>query len=184
LVLNYIFVYSAYLMKIFNKIEDNFSLRYWEISQDDDTDGSIRIKWILRSGISFCSLFYSNFLISVSSIYFLNKLYLLSNNPPILILVGTTPVILIRLLVYSDRKLAGEIGRGFKLLMFPLGFSLFFWDILSPLLSKAPSASHFYQPICLFIINNWHTIEAFLVVLFVITTLEPLFYLFDKINKL
>jgi hypothetical protein len=166
--------YLGYFLGIFDNIEKNSSLRYWEIKRDHDTDGTI--KKIRNFLCSFGSLFSSNLLIAITSIFFLYKLDSLSNNDPtLLIFVSTTVIILIRILVYSNREIAREIGKGFRYAMFPLGFALFFWDFLFPLVKQYGNGFIFY------IVNKYDAmLIALLIVVLVITSLEPIFSYFNE----
>ncbi len=172
-------VYLGSFLGIFDTIEKNSSSRYWEIKKDYDTDGTIKKIWIWNFLYSFCSLFSSNLLIAITSIFFLYKLDSLSNNdPPLLIIVGTTVVILIRILVYSNRKIAIEIGKGFRYAMFPLGFTLFFWDFLYPLIKQYRSGFIYY------IVTKYEaTLMVLLIVVFVITSLEPIISYFNETRR-
>jgi hypothetical protein len=176
-----IVLYLDNFLGIFEIIENNSSSRYWEIKQDHDTDGTIQKIWIWNFLCSFRSLFFSNLFIALTSIFFLYKLDFLSNkDPTLLILVSTTVVILIRVLVYSNREIAREIGKGFRYAMFPFGYALFFWDFLYPLAKQYGNGFIFY------IVNNNKYIEmlgAVLIAVFVITSLEPIFGLFSEIQK-
>lgn len=175
-----IFGLILFFVPIFDIIEYNSSKKYWEIRQDDDTPGARKKIWNFIC--SYLSLFLSNFLISIISIFFLYKLdFLSSNDPSTLIVVSTTIVILIRILTYSKKGIAREIGKGFKYAMFPFGFTLFLWDFLSPLIQKDPI--HPLQSIYNFIISNIATIEILGIALLVITGLEPIFEIFEKINR-
>ncbi|MCZ7401874.1 MAG: hypothetical protein O8C61_06610 [Candidatus Methanoperedens sp.] len=176
-----IVLYLDNFLGIFEIIENNSSSRYWEIKQDPDTDGTIQKIWIWNFLCSFRSLFFSNLLISLTSIFFLYKLDFLSNNKDstLLILVSTTVVILIRVLVYSNREIAREIGKGFRYAMFPFGYALFFWDILYPLAKQYGNGFIFH----IFNNNNIEMLGALLIAVFVITSLEPIFGLFSEIKK-
>ncbi len=168
--------YLGYFLGRFDTIEKNSSLRYWEIKRDYDADGTIKKIWIWNFICSFCSLFYSNLLIAITSIFFLYKLDSLSNNDPtLLIFVSTTVIILIRILVYSNREIAREIGKGFRYAMFPLGFALFFWDFLFPLVKQ------YGNGFILYIVNKYDAVFiVLLIAVLVITSLEPIFSLINE----
>lgn len=176
-IVGYLFIF----LPIFDTIEKNSSLKYWEIRRDYDYNKPKTKIWNFIC--SYFSLFWSNFLISIISIFFLYKLEFLSNNndPSLSIFASTTIVILIRFLTYFKKEIAGEIGKGFRYAMFPLGFTLFFWDFLSPLIKKDPF--HPFQSIYSFIIHYIPMIAVLVIALFVITGLEPMFEVFDKINR-
>lgn len=172
-----IFGFILFFVPIFDIIESNSSKKYWEIRQDDDTSGTKTKIWNFIC--SYLSLFSSNFLISIISIFFLYKLdFLSSNDPSTLIMVSTTIVILIRILTYFKKEIAGEIGKGFKYAMFPFGFTLFLWDFLGPLIKNDP-----FQSIYILIKSNIPMIAVLGFVLLVITGLEPIFEIFKKIDK-
>jgi hypothetical protein len=94
-----------------------------------------------------------------------------SNNPALLIGVSTTIVILIRFLTYFKKDIAKEIGKGFRYAMFPLGLAIFLWDFSISL----------KKPILDFIFDNNATIIALVLILILITSLEPLFDLLTKV---
>lgn len=171
---------------MFDTIEINSSKKYWEIRQDDDTPRTRKKFWKKSWGFlcSYFSLYWSNFLISITSIFFLYKLES-NNDPSSLIIVSTTIVILIRLLVYFKKEIAGEIGKGFRYAMLPLGFTLFLWDFLSPLMKK--DSLYPMNPIYIFIKSNIPTIAVLGIALLVITGLEPVFErfvnLYSKYSK-
>jgi hypothetical protein len=170
-----IFLFS--FLKTFDIIEDNSALKYWEIKQDDSSNK--RIEKFYNFLYSYFSLLYSNFLISSISIFLLYKF---NNDVAFLILTSTTIVILIRILVYVNRGIAREIGKGFGYAILPLGFALFLWDFFSPLTKNDPL--HPFQAIYIFIIQKSPMTLALIISLAMITSFEPLFdILVNKINR-
>jgi len=164
-------------LKIFDTIEDNSAIKYWEIKQDDDSNK--RIKKLGNFLYSYCSLLYSNFLISSISIFLLYKF---NNDVAFLLLTSTTIVILIRILTYINRGIAREIGKGLGYAMLPLGFALFIWDFFGPLINNDPF--HPFQAIYTFIITKVPMTLALILTLVLITSFEPLFdLLVNKINR-
>lgn len=166
-----------WFLKIFDIIEDNSSLKYWEIKQDHDSHK--KIKKVSNSLYSYCSLLFSNFLISGISIFLL---YTFKNDTAFLILASTTVVISIRLLAYINGEIAREVGKGFRYAILPLGFSLFLWDFFSSLIKNDPLNPSY--AIYTFIINKVPIILVLICALSLITSFEPLFdLLVIKLNR-
>lgn len=122
---------------------------------------------------SYIYILFFNFLISISSMLLLYKTDPFSINRALLIGVSTTIVILIRFLTYFKNDIAKEIGKGFRYAMFPLGLAIFIWDFLFSL----------HKPVLDFITDNNAIIIALVLILIVITSLEPLFDLLTKVIK-
>ncbi|VVB85190.1 Uncharacterised protein [uncultured archaeon] len=122
---------------------------------------------------SFIYILIFNFLISISSMFFLYRTDPFTNNHALLIGASMTIVISIRFLTYFKKDIASEIGKGFRWAMFPLGFAIFIWDFLFSL----------HKPVLDFIIDNKAIIIDLVLILIVITSLEPLFDLLTKVIK-
>lgn len=123
---------------------------------------------------SFIYILIFNFLISISSMFLLYRTDPFTNNHILLIGASMTIVISIRFLTYFKKDIASEIGKGFRWAMFPLGFAIFIWDFLFSL----------HKSVLDFIIDNEEIIIALVLILIVITSLEPLFDLLTKMGKL
>lgn len=172
-----IIICLIWFLKISDIIENNSPLKYLEVKQDDDSQK--KIKKASNFLYSYCSLLYSNFLISGISIFLLYKF---NNDTGFLILASTTVVMSIRLLAYIDKEIAREIGKGFRYTILPLGFSLFIWDFFSSLIKNNPLNP--YQAIYTFIINKVPMILVLILALSLITSFEPLFdILVSKLNR-
>ncbi len=149
---------------IFDIIEKGSHSKYLDLEIIPDNDSFINFLY------SYIYILIFNFLISISSMFLLYKTDPFSNNPALLIGVSTTIVILIRFLTYFKNDIAKEIGKGFRYAMFPLGLAIFMWDFLISL----------NKPILDFMFDNIAGILALVLILIVITSLEPLFDLLNK----
>lgn len=160
---------------LFDIIEKGSSLKYLDIRPDNDSNTTFQK--IINFLYSYYYILFFNFLISISSIYLLYITGSLSNKPELLIGVSITIVLLIRFLAYFQNDVAKEIGKTFRYTFFPLGLALFIWDFLIPLNKKYSSPFPYLD----FFIDNYATLVALVIILILITGLEPLF---DLLNKL
>ncbi len=152
--------------KIFDFIENISSLEYSEIRPDNGF-------------YAYLYLFIYNFLIAIISIFLL---YTINNSSDFLIEASTSIVILIRSLAYFKNEIAKEIGKGFRYAILPLGFALFLWDFLSPLMQKDPL--HPYLPVHTFIRNEYQIFLILIFSLFLITCYDPVLgILVNKLKK-
>ena len=158
---------------VFNFIENVSSLKYLEIRPDNYSN--TKFQKFINFIYSYIYILFFNFLISVSSIYLIYKTDSFSREPALILSVSMTIVLLIRFLAYFKNDVAKEIGKTFRYAMFPLGLTIFIWDLI--LLNKNNSSQSIYSDI---IIDNGATIVALLMILVAITSLEPLFELLNK----
>jgi hypothetical protein len=172
-------LYLIIFNPLLDRIEDNSSKRYWEIRPDDDSHS--RWKKLGNFLYSYSSLLFSNFLVSIFSIFFLYKLDSLSNSDSnSLVMFSLVIVISVRLLTYLNGDIAKKIGEGFRYAMLPFGLTLFLFDFLKSLINQAPYS---FYPIYSFIKSNMLMTEVIVTSLIIITSLEPAFALFDKIKR-
>ncbi|NJD78707.1 MAG: hypothetical protein FIB08_16710 [Candidatus Methanoperedens sp.] len=163
----------AVSLGIFDIIEKGSYSKYLDLEIIPDNNSNTIQKFI-NFLYSFIYILIFNFLISISSMFLLYKTDPFTNNSALLIGVSMTIIISIRFLTYFKNDIAKEIGKGFRYAMFPLGLAIFIWDFLISL----------HKPILDFIIDNNAIIIALVLILIVITSLEPLFDLLTKlINK-